>query len=79
MANYLVSFIGRRGRIVVDASTSLEAKNTAFKHLDIYRSFILVEEREDAWDHVVQDDVPPMRDGSGAPIFLRANAAPVDL
>lgn len=79
MANFLVWFKGHRGRIVVDASSANEAKNTAFKHLDVPRDFIFVEEREDAWDHIVQDGVPVMRDGEGAPIFLRANAAPVDL
>lgn len=79
MANFLVGFLGHRGRIVIDASSMNEAKNVAFKHLNISRSFIFAEEREDAWDHIVQEDVPPMRDGSGAPIFLRANAAPVDL
>lgn len=77
MANFLVSFIGHRGRIVVDASSMNEAKNTAFKYLDVPRSFILVEEREDVWAHVVLDDIPVMRDGSGCPTFLRANAAPV--
>src|SRR5579884_1075902 len=65
MANFLVWFKGHRGRIVVDASSWIEAKNTAFKHLDIPRSFILVEECEDPWNSVVLEDIPVMRDGSG--------------
>lgn len=79
MANFLVWFKAHRGRIVVDASSANEASTTAFKHLNIPRDFIFVEERKDAWGHVVQDGVPAMRNGEGAPIFLRANAAPVDL
>jgi len=57
---FLVGFTGYPGRLVMSGNSGWEVSVAAFKKFQVPKSSIIVEERDDAKQHV-RDGLPPLR------------------